>query len=173
MMQKLKSHFLKLGPRRFVIGAVILLIVLDFVNGYYLRLWWDHRDMSLSLVGIAAKWHGYSLEDLVPNNIDEIKYFIDNSFYFFLLIVLVNNLFFYFFYLRKKLWAQGYVLFYVLTTALMSLAFIIEGPVLGMPWFIYNISTVAIYLYLYFGVKVLKYETTDAVPSLAGGTKAR
>lgn len=168
MMQKIKPHFLKLGPRRFVIGTIILLIVIDLVNSYYLRIWWVHRDLSMLFVQKLAERQGISLSELVPNSIDEIKYLIDNCFFFFLLIVLANNFFFYAFYLKKKLWAQGYVLFYTLTGAFMSLGFLIEGPILGIPWFVYNLSTIAIYLYLYFGVKVLKFETTDAVNPVSG-----
>lgn len=154
---------MKMGPRRFVVGTVLLLIVTDIVNSYYLRVWWVHRNLSYVFVQKLAEKQGISISDLVPNSINEIKYLVDNCFFFFLLIVLVNNIFFYIFYLRRKLWAQGYVLFYTLTGAFMSLSFLIEGPILGAPWYVYNLSTILVYTYLYFGVKVLKYETTDAV----------
>jgi hypothetical protein len=171
MMEKIKTHFLKFGPRRFVVGTVIVLLILDLLNSWYLRLWWVKRNLSFVFVQKLAERQGIALSDLVPNSIAEIKYLVDNCFFFFLLIVLINNLFFYFFYLRKKLWAQGYVLFYTLTNSILAFSFLIEGPILGYSWFLYNLSTIVIYLYLYFGVKVLKAETTDFIP--AHGTKAQ
>jgi hypothetical protein len=171
MMQKIKEHFLKIGPRRFVIGAVILLTVLDILNIIYLRLYWLKKDLSTLLVFQGIQRNGYTVENFSQDTIFEMKAFIDNIFYFFLFLILVNNLFFYFFYLRKKLWAQGFVLFYTLTAAIFSLSFVIDDTWLGQGWFIYNISTIFIYAYLYFGVKVLKYETTDITPE--HGTKAQ
>jgi hypothetical protein len=156
MMEKMKQHFLSLGPRRFVIGAVIALIILDLVNTVYLRLYWLVHQMILK--------NGYTLENFSSDTILEMKGFIDHTFYFFLFLMLVNNLFFYTFYLRKKLWAQGYVLFYTLTAAILGLSFIFEGVNLGWWWLLYNCATIPVYVYLYFGVKVLKYQTTDATP---------
>lgn len=164
MMEKVKAHFLKLGPRRFVIGAVLLLIVLDVLNTIYLKSYWLHKNLSLLYVEQIAMKQGLNFSELSSGSIHEIKQVVDNSFVFFLTIVLVNNFFFYAFYLKKKLWAQGYVLFYTLTNALLTLLFAVEGPVLGFSWLMYNLATLPIYIYLYFGVKVLKYETTDAIP---------
>lgn len=161
MLQKFKPHFLKLGPRRFVVGTVLLLVILDLLNFYYLRIWWKFRDMSFVITKMAAKLAGRDWDYLTQDSINEVMALCDNAFYFFLFIVFVNNLFFYCFYLRKKLWAQGYVLFYTLTTALFAFTFLIEGPILGYGWFIFNLSTLFIYLYLWLGVKLLKYETTD------------
>lgn len=165
MMEKIKAHFLKWGPRRFVICAVLLLIILDIINSLYLRDYWLHKNLSLMYVGHIAAKQGLDFSQLSDNSILEIKQVVDNSFFFFLLIILINNFFFYFFYLRKKLWAQGYVLFYTVTNALLAVMFVVEGPILGGLWFSYNILTMPVYLYLYFGVKVLKFETTDAIPA--------
>lgn len=161
MLQRFKPHFLKLGPRRFVIGTVLLLIVLDLVNSYYLRIWWQHRDLSILMTKTIATKQGLDWSTLSQDSINEVRGLIDNAFYFFLFIVLINNFFFYAFYLRKKLWAQGYVLFYTLTTALFAVTFIVEGPVLGGAWYAYNLATLFIYAYMYVGVKLLKFETTD------------
>lgn len=159
MMQKMKAHFLGFGPRRFVIVTVILLLVLDLVNSYYLKIYWVQRDLSNKYVSLIAEKQGLSVGDLSPESVTEVKQLIENAVLFFLFIVLVNNLFFYVFYLRKKLWAQGYVLFYALTNAILAVLFLVEGPVMGWAWFAYNISTVLIYTYMYFGVKLLKNET--------------
>lgn len=161
MLQRFKPHFLKLGPRRFVIGTVLLLIILDLINSYYLRIWWQHRDISILMTKTLATKQGLDWSELSQESIREVKGVVDQGFYFFLFIVLINNFFFYAFYLRKKLWAQGYVLFYCLTTSIFAISFIVEGPILGVPWYIYNISTLFIYAYLYVGVKLLKFETTD------------
>lgn len=163
-MEKMKSHFLRFGPRRFVLGAVLLLIGLDILNTLYLRDYWLHKNLSLMYVEKIAMTQGLDFSQLSASSIREVKAVVDNSFSFFLFIVLLNNFFFYAFYLRKKLWAQGYVLFYTVTNALLALLFLTEGPVLGATWFMYNILTLPLYLYLYFGVKVLKFETTDAIP---------
>lgn len=164
MMEKIKSHFLKFGARRFVIGAVLLLIALDILNTMYLRDYWLHKNLSLMYVEKIALNQGLDFSQLSASSIREVKEVVDNSFFFFLFIILLNNFFFYAFYLRKKLWAQGYVLFYTVTNALLALLFLVEGPILGITWFMYNILTLPLYLYLYFGVKVLKFETTDAIP---------
>lgn len=172
MLDKLKPHFLKLVPRRFVIGTVIILTILDIANSYYLRLYWVHKDLSLQMVKAISIGQSLTYSDLSTSSVNEIKGLIDNAFFFFLFIILLNNLFFYFFYLRKKLWAQGYVLFYTLTTGILSITFIAEGAILGWNWFIYNASTFLIYSYLYLGIKLLKNETTN-LPNPARGTKAQ
>ncbi len=158
-MQKIKPHFLKLGPRRFVYVAVFLLTVLDVLNGWYLKLYWQYKNLSYAY---AMKVKEMSETELDINTIEGLAQLTDNMVSFFLLIVMINNLFFYFFYLRKKLWAQGYILFYTMTNAFMVLAFLIEGPVLGAGWFFFNILSIPLYLYMYLGVKLLKNETTEA-----------
>lgn len=168
-MQKIKNHFLRLGPRRFVIGTVLMLLLLDILNGWYLKLYWAYKNLSVAYAHKVAQMNGIEFD---PNTIEGIVYLTDNLVSFFLLIVLVNNLFFYCFYLRKKLWAQGYILFYTLTNAALMGAFLVEGPVLGMGWFVINMLSVPVYIYMYLGVKVLKYETTDALIP-ASGTKAQ
>jgi hypothetical protein len=52
------------------------------------------------------------------------------------------------------------------------LAFLIEGPILGTGWFIFNLLSAPLYVYLYLGVKVLKNETTDVITP-AGEMKAQ
>lgn len=163
-MEKLKKHFLKFGSRRFVIVAVISLLTLDLINTVYLRLYWLKKDLSTTLVHQMIRKNGYLLENFSAETILEMKAFLDNTFYFFLFLILINNIFFYFFYLRKKLWAQGYILFYTLTGSIFALSFIVDQAGLGLGWFTYNILTMFIYFYLYLGVKVLKYETTDIIP---------
>ncbi len=171
MLEKIKPHFLKLGPRRFVIGTVVLLQILDLVNSYYLRLYWVHKDLSRLYVERLALTQGLNFQELSPGSLREITQVIDNGFFFFLFIILLNNLFFYVFYLRRKLWAQGYILFYTLSNAALAVLFLAEGPVLGAAWFSYNLATILIYAYLYLGVKVLKQETTSPTP--AGEKPAR
>ncbi|WPU66247.1 hypothetical protein [Peredibacter starrii] len=171
MMEKIKAHFMKVGPRRFVVGAVFVLIILDIINTYYLKLYWLKKDLSTMLVHQSIRQSNLLLEDFSQETINGMAGFINNTFYFFLFLVLVNNLFFYFFYLRAKLWAQGYVLFYTLTAAIFGLSFVVDQAGLGAGWMVYNILTIFVYIYLYFGVKVLKYETTDAIP--ADGTSAQ
>ena len=134
MKEKLKKHFLKLGPRRFVIGAVIILVTLDIVNSWYLKLYWLKKDFSTVAVHQMIERNGEVIEHFSHDTILEMKGFIDKTFYFFLFPVLVNNLFFYFFYLRKKLWAQSYVLFYTLTAAIFSLSFLVDHADLGWHW---------------------------------------
>ncbi len=168
MKDKLKAHYLKFGPRPFVIAVVFVLIVTDLLNSFYMKLYWKGKDMSNLIVRRTAMVNKLSLEDFSPDTLLEMTKFVDKMFMFFLLIVLANNFFFYFFYLRKKLWAQGYVLFYALTAALFSVTFIMDNGDLGAGWMIYNISTIFIYAYIFMGVKVTKLETT-----LEDGKKGR
>jgi hypothetical protein len=168
MKDKLKAHYLKFGPRTFVTIVVLVLIVTDLINSYYMKLYWKSRDMSNKFVQQTARVNSLSLEDFSTETLREMTGFIDNMFMFFLLIVLANNLFFYFYYLRKRLWAQGYVLFYALTAALFSVTFIIDDGGLGAGWLTYNISMIFIYAYIFMGVKVTKLETT-----LGDGKKGR
>lgn len=160
MKQKLHAHFVALGPRRFTIVAVILLIITDFLNGYYLKLYWAAKDISRVMVERSLRT-GNVLDEISPATMNEMISFLNNSFYFILLVILLNNLFFYLFYLRRKLWAQGFVLFYTLSLAIFSTTLIFDNADLGIGWFIYNALTIPFYLYLFLGVKLLKYETTD------------
>ncbi|MGE3608517.1 MAG: hypothetical protein AB7I27_02925 [Bacteriovoracaceae bacterium] len=160
MNQKIKAHFLKIGPLRFVIGTVITLSVLDLINTYYLKLYWAKKKMALIFIEQSILHGRLSFHDFSDNTIREMTGFINNTFYFFLLIIVLNNFFFYFFYLRKKLWAQSYVHFYALTAAVLAILCLFDNPNMGIGWDIYNIVTFLIYLYLYFGVKLLKDETT-------------
>lgn len=168
MKEKLKQHFIKFGPRKFVIITVLLLIITDLINSYYLKLYWMQKKISSILVSISLQRSQLSLEDFSNETLMEMNGFVDNAFYFFLLVIILNNLFFYAFYLKRKLWAQGYVLFYCLTAAFFSLTFIFDNEGMGSAWLIYNILTIPFYIYLYLGVKLLKSETT-----LAPGMKAQ
>lgn len=161
MKEKLLAHFRKFGPRRFVIATVIVLIVTDLLNSWYLRLWWVSKDMSQNLLEQSSARSGVPLSELGPDSIRELTSFFDNSFYFFLFIILANNLFFYAFYLRRKLWAQGFVLFYALTAAALSAGFLFDNAGLSSGWYIYNLLMIPIYLYLFLGVKSLKEDTVD------------
>jgi len=160
MKDKLKAHFLKIGPRNFVIGTVLFLVITDILNFKFLEIYWNTKNFSLNLVHQTILQSGQVVENFSQVTLSEMKAFVDNSFYFFLFIVFVNNLFFYFFYLRKKLWAQGFVLFYVATTALLQLTFVFDNQGIHWGWLIYNLGIIPFYLYLFMGVKLLKQETT-------------
>lgn len=164
MKEKFKTHFLQFGPRRFVVFTVLALVLTDLVNFYYLKLYWMSKDFSNLIVRMGIMRSGQMMENFSADSIQEMMALITNCFYFFLFIILVNNLFFYLFYLRRKLWAQGFVLFYVLTAAIFQMTFIFDNGGLSWTWTTYNLLTVPFYLYLFFGVKWLKAETTDAVP---------
>lgn len=161
MKEKLLAHFRKFGPRRFVIFAVVTLIISDLLNSWYLKLWWVTKNMSFRGVEMTAQRLDMTVGELTPASISEMTGMFDNMFYFFILIILVNNFFFYAFYLRRKLWAQGFVLFYTLTAAMLSALFLLDNAGLGLIWYAYNVLMTPLYLYLYFGVKVLKEETVD------------
>lgn len=163
MKERIKHHYTKIGIQRFVIFAVVALVVLDILNSYYLRLYWVQKNLSMLYVEQLAIKQGLDVGQLSQQSLLEIKGMIDNGFFFFLFVIFINNLFFYFFYLKKKLWAQGYVAFYTVTNAVLAVLFIVEGPILGVSWFIYNLSTILFYCYLYFGTKTLKFEAA-AIP---------
>lgn len=160
MMEKIREHFLRLGPRRFVISTVVLLILTDLINSWYLKLYWVKKDYAQLLVRQSIQRSGLLYEDFNIGTINEMLGFLNNTFHFFLLIILVNNLFFYVFYLRKRLWAQGFVLFYTLTAAMFSLTLLFDNAGLGAGWMTYNLLTIPLYIYLFLGVKVLRPETT-------------
>jgi hypothetical protein len=167
MKEKLLNHFMRIGPRRFVVGTVILLVILDVLNSIYLKLSWVKNDLSHKIVLLIIERMKLQIGDFDQATIMEISGLTNKSFDFFLLLILVNNLFFYFFYLRKKLWAQAYVLFYALTACIFSATMIFDGYGMGLGWMIFNILTVPLYLYIYWGVKLLKNETT-LVPEKKG-----
>lgn len=160
MKQKMYEHYLRFGAKRFVLITVLVLIVLDILNSYYLKLHWVQKDYSGMMIDLTIKQSQLNTDEFSPETIQEMAKFINNCFYFFIFTILANNLFFYFFYLRKKLWAQGYVLFYTITAALFSITFIFDHAGLGLGWMTYNLLTIPIYAYLYWGVKLLKKETT-------------
>ena len=159
------KHYLGLGPRRFVIGTVILLIILDIVSGYYLKLSWESKNVYEQMVHFWITSLKFQTGDLSADTLVEVSGLMQKTLDFFLFLLFLNNLFFYFFYLRKKLWAQGYILFYTLTGALFSLAMIFDG--MGAEGIATNIICTIIYTYLFFGVKFLKSETT-LVPEKKG-----
>lgn len=161
MRDKLLSHYRKFGPRRFVLFTVLTLALTDLINSWYLRLWWVAKDMSGMGVRMTAEKSNIALADLGPDTIREVRAMFDNMFFLFLLIILVNNFFFYAFYYRRKLWAQGFVLFYALTAAGLSFVFLFDNAGLGTGWYLYNLLMSGVYLYLFVGVKVLKEETVD------------
>jgi len=166
MKDKLRSHFLSLGPRRFVAAAVLSLILTDILNCLYLKNYWVNKDISLNLVHQTILKSGQTVEDFSSITIQEMSGFVDNSFYFILFVIMVNNLFFYLFYLRKKLWAQGFVLFYALTGALLQFVFIFDHAGMSFGWLAYNVITIPYYLYIFLGVKFLKPETTLTIPKI-------
>lgn len=160
MKEKLYNHFLKIGPRRCVMGIVILLIILDILNGIYLKSSWGLKNTSDQFVLVFIKLMKASPADFDPDTMREMSGLVDKAFDFMLFLLLVNNLFFYLFYLRKKLWAQGYVLFYTLTASIFSVLMIVDGLSMGWGWMIFNLLTIPLYFYLYMAVKLLKKETT-------------
>jgi hypothetical protein len=160
MKEKLLNHYLKLGPRRFVVGTVILLVILDLLNGLYLKLSWIKNGLAEKMVLTVIERMQFKPQDFDHATMLEMSGLVNQSFDFFLYVIAVNNLFFYFFYLRKKLWAQGYVLFYTLTAAIFSFLMIFDGNGMGAGWMIFNLLTIPLYWYLYMGVKLLKNETT-------------
>lgn len=169
MKEKLKAHFLSLGPRRFVFGTVFVLIMMDLIFSYYLKLVWATKGISQLALKVAMSNQKISAYELSADTLRELEQLGNNTFYAFIFIVLLNNLIFYAFYLRKKLWAQGYVLFYTFTNMFLNLFFLIDINEMGPGWAVYNLSTIFIYLYLYLGVKLLREETT--IP--ARGKKGR
>lgn len=159
MKEKLRNHYLKLGPRRFVILTVILLIILDFLSGYYLKLTWASKDFSQKMLELSVENMKLQVTDFSQETMNEMVGLVNMTIDFMLVLLFINNLFFYFFYLRKKLWAQSYVLFYTLTAAFLSLTMVFDHQA-GTGWLIFNILTIPTYAYLYMGVKLLKPETT-------------
>jgi hypothetical protein len=171
MKDKLKSHFLKFGPRRFVAISVVTLLVTDLINCYFLKIYWLSKNIAMTMVEQTITKSGQVLENFSTDTLQEMTGFVNNAFYFFLFVILVNNLFFYLFYLRRKLWAQGFILFYVFTSALLQVTFIFDSKELGTGWLFYNLLTIPYYAYLFVGVKLLKTETTDFSHSI--GKKAQ
>jgi hypothetical protein len=159
MKEKLRSHYLKVGPRRFVIGAVILLIILDILSGYSLKVSWENNQASQKMVLLSVKSMQLQMADLSMETVAEIAGLVNKTFDFMLVLLLMNNLFFYFFYLKKRLWAQGYVLFYTLSAAILSFTMVLDQSQ-GIGWVVFNFLTIPLYVYLYFGVKILRAETT-------------
>lgn len=160
MKEKLQNHYLKIGPRRFVVGAVIMLIITDILNGLYFKIYWVKNSLSEKNVLFILDRMKTNPAELNDATLLEIGALVDKSFDFFLFVILVNNLFFYLFYLRKKLWAQGYVLFYTFTALIFSFATPFMGGGMGPAWMIFNLLTIPFYIYLFLGIKLLKNETT-------------
>jgi len=159
MKEKLLNHYMKIGSRRFVVGTVVMLVILDILNGVYLKFSWVKNGLSDKMVLMFINGMQLKPIDFDQATMAEIGGLVNKSFDFLLFVILVNNLFFYFFYLRKKHWAQGYVLFYTLTASIFSIMMIFDGNDMGSGWMIFNLLTIPFYLYLYLGVKLLKKET--------------
>jgi hypothetical protein len=160
MKEKFKLHYQQIGPRRFVIGTVILLTILDILGGYSFKESWINNQMSEKVVSLTIQSLQVQMTDLAGDSIAEMSGLVNNAFDFMLILILVNNLFFYFFYLKKKLWAQSYVLFYTLTASILSFTMVLDNNV-GTAWTLFNLMCIPIYLYLYLGVNILKPETVN------------
>ncbi len=160
MKDKIKAHFQGYNPRKFVIFTVISLFVTDLVNCKFFQIYWKAKDFSTNLVHQTIAKSGQVIEDFSPSTIQEMMGFIDNSFYFLLFIIVVNNLFFYLFYLRRKLWAYGFIHFYVITGALLQLTFLFDYSGIDFIWLGYNFLLIPYYLYLFVAMKYLKHQTT-------------
>ena len=165
MIKNIKEHFSHLGIKRFTAITVLILLATDIINSFYLRIYWVHKNISLSYVEQVAAAQGIDFNQIGKSGLMELKAVIDNGFFFFLLIIFVNNLFFYFFYLRKKIWARSYVVFYCMSNSILALLFTAEGQLLGASWFTYNILTIGVYFYLAMGNKILKLATNEATPA--------
>lgn len=160
MKEKLYNHFLKIGPRRCVVGIVISLIILDVLNGIYLKGSWTLKNTSHQVVLLIIKFMKATPADFDADTMREMSGLVDKAFDFMLFLLLMNNLFFYLFYLRKKLWAQGYILFYTLTAGIFSVLMIFDGLGMGWGWMFFNLLTIPLYFYFYMAVKLLRKETT-------------
>ena len=161
MKEKLRQHFLKIGPRRFVLMTVFSLLILDLLTGHSFRMSLIQNGFSEKLVQLSIKQANLPASDLSNETLSEVHNLMNMSLDFMLGLILVNNIFFYFFYFKKKLWAYSYVAFYTLTAGFLSLSMIFDKHV-STGWLIFNIATIPMYLYLFLGVKLLKAETTLA-----------
>ncbi len=161
MKEKLRQHFLKIGPRRFVLMTVFSLLILDLLTGHSFRMSLIQNGFSEKLVQLSIKQANLQASDLSNETLTEVHNLMNMSIDFMLGLILVNNIFFYFFYFKKKLWAYSYVAFYTLTAGFLSLSMIFDKHV-STGWLIFNIATIPMYLYLFLGVKLLKAETTLA-----------
>ncbi len=161
MKEKLRQHFLKIGPRRFVLMTVFSLLILDLLTGHSFRMSLIQNGFSEKLVQLSIKQANLQASDLSTETLTEVHNLMNMSLDFMLGLILVNNIFFYFFYFKKKLWAYSYVAFYTLTAGFLSLSMIFDKHI-STGWLIFNIATIPMYLYLFLGVKLLKAETTLA-----------
>jgi hypothetical protein len=161
MKEKLRQHFLKIGPRRFVLMTIFSLLILDLLTGHSFRMSLIQNGFSEKLVQLSIKQANLQASDLSNETLSEVHNLMNMSLDFMLGLILVNNIFFYFFYFKKKLWAYSYVAFYTLTAGFLSLSMIFDKHV-STGWLIFNIATIPMYLYLFLGVKLLKAETTLA-----------
>ncbi len=166
MKEKLRQHFLKIGPRRFVLMTVFSLLILDLLTGYSFRMSLTQNGFSEKLVQISIEQAKLQASDLSAETLAEVHGLMNKSIDFMLGLILVNNLFFYFFYLRKKLWAYSYVSFYSLTAGLLSVSLVLDKHI-STGWLIFNLATIPMYIYLFLGIKLLKEETT-LVPKKKG-----
>jgi hypothetical protein len=161
MKEKIKSHFDLYPPRYFVATCVIFLLITDLINCKFLQIYWTTRNFSKNIVAQTISKTGQLVEDFSLSTINEMTGFVDKSFYFLLFVIIVNNLFFYFFYLKRKLWAQSFVLFYVFTGALLQFSFILDHHGINTFWLIYNFLLIPLYLYFFLGIKILKNDITE------------
>ena len=161
MKEKLIQHFLKIGPRRFVLMTVFSLLILDLLTGHSFRMSLIQNGFSEKIVQLSIKQANLQASDLSNETLSEVHNLMNMSLDFMLGLILVNNIFFYFFYFKKKLWAYSYVAFYTLTAGFLSLSMIFDKHI-STGWLIFNIATIPMYLYLFLGVKLLKAETTLA-----------
>lgn len=151
LQNKIRKHFQFFTLNQFQLIIVVSFIILDVLNSLYLKNYWIEKDLTKIYLKKMAQMQGMSLSHLAQNSLNEIQNLISLGFTFLILLFFFNNLFFYIFYLRKKIWAEKYVLFYAFSNAILGIIFILEGPVTGLWWYFYNMMTVIIYCYCFWG----------------------
>ena len=102
MKEKLRQHFLKIGPRRFVLMTVFSLIILDLLTGYSFRMSLTQNGFSEKLVQISIEQAKLQASDLSADTLAEVHGLMNKSIDFMLGLILVNNLFFYFSLIERR-----------------------------------------------------------------------
>ena len=157
MKEKFINHFKRWRSKTFLWLSVLILLLLDLGNGQFLRLSWFKNNSSFNLANLLASRGEVQLSELSQDTLIELIGMIDNTFLFFLFIILLNNIFFYFFTLRGKLWAHSFLVFYTMTGALFSLIMVKDSFSLGITWGVFNVLSIVVYGYIFFGLKFVKF----------------
>lgn len=155
-MKFLNEYYRKLGRRKLLSLAAILMFISDVVNLSYINLYFLPEKITLNSLLNIYSLMGASPKMLNPLYLLELRQVMINSMAFLFIGFLLYHILVYFLLSRDKRWAKKYVFGYAVTGAVLTL---FELPGLfqdHVGWALGMLATTAIYVFSFMGLRFIK-----------------